>query len=83
MKGKIGASMQGIEVREPKTFNGGKAVYCKDCKHLVFSTGNIKMSSTVSNINNRKRQIYPYVCEVKNIGLLYTSKVVCKQYEKK
>lgn len=85
MKGKIGVSMQGIEIRKPKTFHGGKPVSCKDCKHLVFNIGNSKMpSSTSSKIKkSSKSQNSPYICDIKNTGLFYTSRVVCKHFEKK
>lgn len=84
MKGKIGVSMQGIEIRKPKSFHGGKPVYCKDCYYLAFNITNLKMPSSSSNMKKSgKGQIFPYVCEKKNKGLFYTSRVVCEQFEKK
>lgn len=85
MKGKTGVSMQGIEHRKPKTFNGKKAVFCKECSHLDFNIENVTMPTKASYIkkNKSKKQIYPYVCAVKKIGLFYTSKVVCGDFKEK
>lgn len=42
-------------------------IYCKDCKYLIYRGGNIS----------------PYICTLKNKARHYTSKVVCKRFEKK
>ena len=63
MKGKTGVSMQGIEHRNPKTFNGRKAVLSKDCKHLTFNNENITMPTKASFIKKiRAKNKYIPTC---------------------
>ena len=84
MKGSLGVPMQGIEIRKAKTFDGKKAVYCKDCKYLVYQIPKSKRTSKKSNTKkvNKNGENHPYKCIKKNIGLFYTSKLVCEEYEK-
>ncbi len=80
MKGKIGISMQAIEIRKPKTFQGKKSVHCKDCKHLIFNTG-IPLIATKNGRSNRIT--HQYTCEINNQAMFYTSHVVCEHYKAK
>jgi hypothetical protein len=86
MKGQTGVPMQGREWRKKKKTNGKKAVYCKYCKHLEFNISNKVLKSNTDKKLKKgksKKQIYPYMCTVKDVGMFYTSKVVCNKFEPK